>query len=153
MRRLAPLACEPVHLRRALLLFAIVLGLAALATTISRPPRERTRDPAPPPRSMPRAPSASPGPATPEPARLRLRVTGKRQERRLRAGRPATLTVSSREPGQVEIPSLGLDGAVEPLTPARFDVLVARRGRHELRFTPAGSAESRGFAVLRVGSP
>ena len=36
----------------------------------------------------------------------------------------------------VDDPRLGLSASAEPLTPARFDVLVEQPGRYELRFTP-----------------
>ncbi|MDT7784838.1 MAG: hypothetical protein QOF58_3257, partial [Pseudonocardiales bacterium] len=46
-----------MHIRRALLLFAVVLGMAALAASVSRPPDERTRTTPTTP-----APEAGPGP-------------------------------------------------------------------------------------------
>jgi hypothetical protein len=50
----------------------------------------------------------------------------------LARGRPATLLVGVREPGQVEIPGLGLIADAEPLTPARFDLLLASPGRYRV---------------------
>ena len=54
-----------VHIRRALLLFAIVLGMAALVASISRPPPERSttaprKEPAPAPSTAQPAPADSP---------------------------------------------------------------------------------------------
>ena len=60
------------------------------------------------------------------------------QTRRVEAGQPPTVEVSGGEPGQVSIPLLGLSGAAEPVTPARFDVLVSAAGRLPDRL-PAGS--------------
>src|SRR5215212_854628 len=55
-----PPSMRAVHIRRALLLFAIVLGMGALVASLSRPPAERSRTE---PREEP-----SPGPATATPA-------------------------------------------------------------------------------------
>ena len=43
-KRPAQIPCISVHLRRALLLFAIVLGMAALVASLSRPVEERRDD-------------------------------------------------------------------------------------------------------------
>ena len=43
-------------------------------------------------------------------------------------------------PGQVEIPSLGLTQPAEPVTPARFDLLVPQTGRHPIVMRPADAA-------------
>ena len=137
-----------MHLRRALLLFAIVLGLAALVAAVSRPvegPRSRERS-----RDLPAA----------EPRRAPARVThiefaaGKRRpRRRLAAGEHAIVTVEVERPGQVEIAGLGLSSAAEPRTPARFDVLADRPGSHDVVFTPAGSDARglRGTLAIRTG--
>jgi len=127
-----------VHVRRALLLFAIVLGLAALATSISRPPREadeRERSPA--------APQATQGPSEPEVARSEgseLGLPGPRGKRSIvvPAGEAVTVNVAVPEPGAVELVGLGLSSPAEPLTPARFDLLLDDPGAHRVRFTPAG---------------
>ena len=125
-----------MHLRRALLLFAIVLGLAALATAISRPAREsgpRQRSPAitgaqePPGRREDRSGASE------------LKLPGPRGTRSVvvHTGEAATLDVSVPEPGTVELVGLGLSSAAEPLTPARFDLLIEDPGVHAVRFTPA----------------
>jgi hypothetical protein len=141
-----------MRLRRALLLFALVLGLAALATSVSRPRDERKRET--PPAAKPRAPEASPSPAPGRPARLTFSAKGRRPEsRRLVAGRAAIVTVKVSEPGQVELEGLGVSAPAEPLTPARFDVLTDEPARHAVRFTPAGAGgESRLVGFLRVVS-
>jgi hypothetical protein len=126
-----------VHLRRALLLFAIVLAMAALAASLSRPAQERSEG------ERAADPVAEPGPATAEPAPSAapeepLTFDAVMDEsRRLRAGRAATLEVLVAEPGSVAIPALGLDAPADPLTPARFEVLPARPGDYEILFTPA----------------
>ena len=124
-----------MHLRRALLLFAIVLGTAALVASLSRPvddDRERSRpaDPGP--------PTASPAPPSSRPeAPVTFHAT-RNESRRMQAGQAATLEVAVNEPGSVEIPELGLSAPAAPLTPARFEVLPAEPGDYEIVFTAAG---------------
>jgi hypothetical protein len=134
-----------VHLRRALLLFAIVLGLAAVAASVSRPrddadsPGQETVTEAEQP------PTASPG----APAAVELTLFAADPEPlRVRAGQAATLFVEVEQPGQVAIPALGMGAAAEPLTPARFDVLTRQTGRHPIEFEPAGAHD----AQVRVGT-
>jgi hypothetical protein len=143
---------EGVHLRRALLLFVIVLGLAALAASLSRSPRHTGRQ------TTTRAPSPAPaggGRLAPErraarPLTVRFQA-GRRPERRaIEAGVPASIVVEVPKPGQVVIEGLGLTATAEPLTPARFDVLADRRGERDVQFQPAGSREPRRIGVLDV---
>ena len=136
-----------VELRRALLLFAIVLGLAAIVTSVSRTPEEGRDRPS---ESPPATAVATPRPGAAEPLELRFDQASKRSTRPLEPGRPATVIVAVDEPGQVEIEGLGLSAAAEPLTPARFDVLVSDEGRHPVRFTPAESGESELVGTLDV---
>lgn len=137
-----------VHLRRALLLFVIVLGTAALVASLSRPvedrdERDRPVDPGP--------ATAAPGPAAdpPKPVSFDAALD---ESRRLRTGRAATLEVSVGEPGNVEIPGLGLSAPAAPLTPARFDVLPARPGDYSILFTPAAGDGSEPAGRLVVTS-
>jgi hypothetical protein len=139
-----------VHVRRALILFAVVLGLAGLAAAVSQPRRDKgggTTAPEPPVNAL-----LSPGPPRVGPARIAFSERGM-EHRRLRAGRAATVTVQVSRPGQVDIQGLGLTAAAEPTTPARFDVLAPEPGRHAVRFTPAGETEARTIGVLRVVRP
>jgi hypothetical protein len=146
-----------VHLRRALLLFAIVLGLAALAASLSRS-REETREPAapsaPPSSDTGTEPTLSPGqrPTAQLPATLRF-VAERDQTRRLEYGRPATLEVAVEDPGQVEIPLLGLSATADPVTPARFEVFPREARRYPLMFTPAAGDETRSAGALLVIAP
>ena len=133
-----------MHVRRALLLFAIVLGLAALAASLSRTNEDDPLKPETAPRSEPTTPRVSPAPAPAPPEELAFDAAEDDVEE-LDEGRPATV-----EPGQVEIPLLGLSAAAEPLTPARFDVLPSESGRYELTFTPAAGDESRPAGTLDV---
>jgi hypothetical protein len=138
-----------VHLRRALLLFAIVLGLAALVASLSRPLEQRrdVSEPSGPREAGP--PTAAPRPA-PEPDSAISFEAAENESMRLRAGAAATLEVSVDEAGSVEIPDMGLSTSADRLTPARFDVLASRPGSYELVFTPADGdrAEPAGKLVV-----
>jgi hypothetical protein len=138
-----------VHVRRALLLFAIVLGFAALAASLSRPRDERAdREPAP-PAAAPERPTISAAPEPSAPETLAFDASRDRV-RKLELGLAATVEVFVAEPGQVEIPLLGLSAAADPVTPARFDVLPPDPGRYTLTFTPASGDEGRRAGTLRV---
>ena len=143
-----------MHVRRALLLFAVVLGLAALAASVSRQPEE-TRPPAEQPAAgTETAPAASPGVATPTPSSTPVEVVfeaERDQTHRVEAGQSATVLVRPDQPGLVEIPDLGVTAPAEPLTPARFDLLVSDAGRYEIAFTPAagGTSSAAGTLVVR----
>jgi glucose/arabinose dehydrogenase len=145
-----------VHIRRALLLFAIVLGLAAIAASVSRTPDdsdESTSQPAVPSETeQAPSPSASPGDAAPvSGVRLLEFEADLDQTRRLNAGQPATVLVEVEEPGLVEIPDLGLSAPAEPLTPARFEILPSSPGRVDIEFTSAADdlPEPAGTLVVR----
>src|ERR1700741_2490008 len=141
-----------MHLRRALLLFAIVLGLAALAAALSRPadvadeptPRTTTEATAPPP-----APTVSDGNAGLPPTDLAFDAA-KPRTRKLEAGRAATVTVDVEAAGMVVTPGLGLTAPADPLTPARFDVFVRDAGEYPIDFTAAGGQESVSAGTLVV---
>ena len=138
-----------MHLRRALILFAIVLGLAAVAASVSRPHNDDDplREPAP--TTQAEQPStASPGPESGPAAADLTFAPGDRSPQRLRAGQAATVRVEVEEAGQVEIAGLGLSAAAEPLTPARFEVLTSAAGRHSILFTAAASQDE----PVRVGT-
>jgi hypothetical protein len=138
-----------VHIRRALLLFAIVLGMAALAASVSRPPEERTR-------TTTTAPAPEPGPGTAEPAPADNPpgpVTfdaASRDRRRISAQRAATLEVTVDEPGSVELPELGLNATADEHTPARFELFPTRAGDYAILFTPAAEDASRPAGTLVV---
>jgi hypothetical protein len=140
-----------MHLRRALILFAVVLGLAALAGALSQPRREADRQPAdaPAPRTKPEQPTLVPGEEASRGTQLRFGGEEPRT-RRLQAGRTAVASVAVGEPGQVAIPDLGLIAPADPLTPARFDLLVTTPGRYPVRFTPAGEAAAETVGTLLV---
>jgi hypothetical protein len=121
-----------VHLRRALLLFAIVLGLAAVAAAVSRPRDELNPPPAP--TVATRAPAPAPTVVTFDADRAKAR--------RVDADQAATVYVRVPEAGQVSIDRLGMTDTAEPDTPAEFDVFSVAAGRYPILFQPAGSSEA-----------
>jgi len=141
-----------VHLRRALLLFAIVLGLAAVAASVSR--TDRTR-PAPSPPAPNTTQTAGPGTDTspaPDPGSrvLRFDQGGRREVRELPVGRAATVVVNVDSAGQAELPGLGDIRPAEPSTPASFDVFTNQPGSFSVIFHPAGGGPSERVGTLRV---
>jgi len=151
-----------MEIRRAILLFAIVLGLAAVVTSFTRPADEegdrggrgaetedRRGSDGEGSAANPRSPSATTRPAS-APAELRFPAGARAVTRSLDSGRAATLTVEALAPGQVAIEELGLNAAAQPGTPARFDVLAAEPGRYAIAFTPANGGDGRTIGRLRV---
>lgn len=126
-----------MHLRRALLLFAIVLGFAAVAASLAPPPTEETATDSTTAQPLPPPPPPDAPPVAGAPEELRFVTGGERPERRtIEAGERAVVTVAVDDRGQVAIAGLGLVQAAEPGTPARFDVLASRAGRYEVTFRP-----------------
>jgi hypothetical protein len=141
-----------VHLRRALLLFAIVLGVAALAASFSRTEDDGGDEAATSPPAQQTSPEVNPGSGGADAVELRFDAS-KPRTRRLEAGVPATVFVEVEEAGFVEIDGLGLSGPAQPLTPARFDVLTSDAERFPIVYTPAGERESRSAGTLAVVEP
>ena len=137
-----------MELRRALLLFAIVLGIAAIATSLSGPDnREEKTERS---RAEPATPSAGPQPEGTEPAAISFTTQGTPVTERLGSGRAAAVIVEVGRPGQVELAGLGLSDTADPLTPARFDVFERRPGSYDVRFIPAQSGEVQTIGELRI---
>lgn len=150
----APSSIDHVlELRRALLLFAIVLGVAAIVTSVSNPSDRDRTDPEPagePPTST--VPTPTPSAAAKEPVNVRFEPKGPPRRAVIGTGRPVTVTVAVEEAGEVELDGLGLNAPATPLTPARFDLLPSEPGRHEVRLIPADTREPATVGVLQVES-
>lgn len=139
-----------------------MLGLAAIASSIARPPDPEgggggdTADTVPDDETATgttSTPTAAPVPGSPEAEAVTLRfpAAGEPRTRRLEQGRPATLLVAVDEPAQVDIPTLGLNQPAEPLTPARFDVLIGETGTHAIELLPvAPDGEAGRGGTLKV---
>jgi hypothetical protein len=128
------------------LLFAIVLGLTAVASSVA-PPRDTGRSapavttPAPPPPLAPATPPLALGFAYPA-ARPRTTTVTRNSH--------AVIAVHTGKPGQAAIPRLGLTDDAEPGTPASFDVLFDTPGRYDVIFRPSDGEPSRvGTVVVR----
>ena len=144
-------------MRRALLLFAIVLGLAALAASVSRTERvsERGQRDAPPPGSKSTTETATPAmkptpPSKPRGRRLRFKQGGRRELRELRVRQAATVLVAVQDPGEVELAGLGLTRPAEAATPASFDVYETRPDSFPVLLRPSAGGEAERVGTLRV---
>ena len=140
-----------VHLRRAMLLFAIVLGVAALVASLS-PPREERQAKTTASEPRPAAPPTATATPAPEPSRALEFDAEQNESLRVRSGAAATVLVAVEVPGSVDIPDLGLTQAANPHTPARFDILAPSPGDYDLLFSPAGGGESEAAGRLVVTS-
>ena len=128
-----------VHLRRAILLFALVMGLTAVAASVAPPPpKEERADPAP----APTAPASRP--AGGEAQRIVLSQPRRGEgEKRVAPGRHVIVQVESREPGEVAIPRLGLNAYASAGAPATFDLLAPAAGRYDVLFRGPGGTPAR----------
>jgi hypothetical protein len=127
-----------MHFRRAILLFALILGLAALVAAVS--PSRVARGPAP-------APPGADARTEPAIRELAFAVRGKRV-RRAREGEHVVLSVASSEGGLATIPRLGRTASVGPEAPARFDLLAPAPGRYDVMIAVSGTSEPRRVGTL-----
>lgn len=139
-----------MHLQRALLLFAIVLGLAAVAASLSRTDRGRSK-PAPAPETTAGDTVTNPAP-DPGSKPLRFAQGGKREVRDLSVSRAATVLVAVKRAGQAEIEGLNASRPAEPATPASFDVFRTEPGRFTVVVRPASGGRPETVGTLRVRS-
>ena len=134
-----------MHLRRALLLFAIVLGVAALAASLAPPPestRQRTT-PAPPPTTVTQPEAMAPPPAA-RTVRVSFDAAARRPAvQRVPAGDHVIVSVAALEPGQIGLGDFDLVADVGPNTPAGFDLLPTRPGRYPVTYRPSLGRERR----------
>jgi hypothetical protein len=136
-----------VHLRRAILLFALVLGLTALAAAVS-PSRDDGNDDG--------EAVVAPAPSLPGVERLpRQIVLDTRRPRgrspklmRARANEHVVVSVLASGGGLATIPDLGRTATVSAAAPARFDLLAPAPGRYDVMFEATGSDEPRRVGTL-----
>jgi hypothetical protein len=121
-----------MHLRRALLLFAVVLFVAALVSLVA--PRPRQTETQQPIAALP------PSPAPERSVRLRYPVKRPVPAQRLMPGEHLELEVDATVTGQAT--AFGILQPAEPLTPARFDVLAPASGRYPVTFQPTSGTET-----------
>jgi hypothetical protein len=134
-----------MHLRRALLLIALILGRTALAATLAPAPRStRGTQPTPPPAATQSATATAPTPPPTPTVAFGAPPPKRPPERSAAAGAHVIVVVTAASAGEAAIPSLGLVASVDPATPATFDLLVPA-GRAAVTFTPAlGSPQTIG---------
>lgn len=119
-----------------------MLGVAAIVSSIARPPErggDDSDDRVAPAKQQQSASATKQGNRTPQPVTVEFSAGAKPQTRAIEVGQPATVLVDVQTPGQIDIPSLGLTDAAEPLTPALFEVLVTAKGKHAIMVQPATS--------------
>ena len=132
-----------MHLRRALLLFAVVLAVAAIVSLVAPRRRESAIEPTVP--SLPRPAAA----AAAKSVRLEYPLRASAPTLRLATGRHLQLQVATTVPGEAS--AFGMVQSAEAVTPAQFDVLVPAPGRYPVTFQPtAGTPVTLAtFAVAR----
>jgi hypothetical protein len=113
-----------------MLLFALVLGLTALATAIAPPPPAPDDDVTTPP---PPRPAAAPATTISLPAPPK----GRPPRREVTPDAHLVVQVLASEGGQVAIPKLGRIASVAGGVPAQFDLLGLGQGRYDVLFEPA----------------
>ena len=123
-----------MHVRRALLLFAIVLALAAVAASVSNPRDDSGDSDKAEPLSVPGA--SAEARAVESESAVDFNVDRPRT-RRVESGRATTVRVHVESAGQVQIRGLGQSSDADEVTPARFDLLPSRPGRYPVEFIPA----------------
>lgn len=132
-----------MHLRRAILLFALVLGLTALAASVSPTHQSSTTVGAP-----------ADTPPAPRQSSLLRTVTftteaGARPvTRTARTGEHLLLDVASAQGGLVTIPRLGRTASVDASAPAQFDLLAPAAGRYDVLFSGGGVDEPQRVGTL-----
>ena len=128
-----------VHFRRTILLFALVLGIAALVAAVS--PTRVAKGPA----LAPPAQGTRPEPSTRE---LAFGAGDPRRVRRAREGEHVVISVASEAGGVATIPRLGLTGTAGPAAPARFDLLAPSPGRYDVMIATSGTDEPKLVGTL-----
>jgi hypothetical protein len=129
--------------RRLLILMLAVLAVSTLAAALLAPPPEPEQTTT----TTGEAESGDTGKPRGGAGRLiqaELNTSGRRPDRiRARAGDQLSLVVRSRTAGQIELPAFGLIDDVGRDDPARFDLLVERRGAFEVRIAGSGRVVGR----------
>jgi hypothetical protein len=135
-----------VHVRRAILLFALVLGLTALAAAVS-PSRDSGGGGGAP---VAPAPAVSAAQALPRQIVLDTRRSRGRTPKLLRAreNEHIVLLVLASGGGLATLPQLGRTASVSAAAPALFDLLAPPPGRYDVMFEATGSREPRRAGTL-----
>jgi hypothetical protein len=128
--------------RRLLVLFAVLLGLTALVTSLA--PRPTVRPDRADPAATTPAPTPSPGASGQASRRIERTISadaGRPRARvRARAGDVLSLTVRGDVLDGVQIPALGKLEPIEPGSPARFEMLLDTPGEYRVSLLDAKRA-------------
>ena len=135
---------ETVAARRLIIIMLALLVLSSVAAALVPIDREALRDT---PTETASAPAGPTGKLIE--AEVDADSDTARQRIELRLGDSLALTVSSREPGLVEVVGLGLTEDVDPNEPAVFDLRPDERGDYPVRLI---APERRPFALIEVGA-
>ena len=135
---------ETVAARRLIIIMLALLVLSSVAAALVPIDREALRDT---PTRTASAPASPTGKLIEK--EVDADVAAERQRIELRLGDSLALTVSSREPGLVEIGGLGLTEDVDPNEPAVFDLRPDERGSYPVRLI---APVRRPFALIEVGA-
>jgi len=144
--------------RRLLVFATVLLGLALLASVAV--PRESDPAPAPapsapavspgPPSLSAQAPPARPGDVPGEPPLRRIDASKRFAPIAVRVGERLRLAVSSPRLSAVQIGRGGPIEPIDPVSPARFDLLYSTPGRQEVRLYGPGLSNPRVIGALEV---
>ena len=129
---------------RTLLALAVGVAVAALAAAVARSPGSGPPSEAP-------APPAGASRDAARPQSIELHA-GARPPRRIatRVGSRVLLRVEVPQPGDVELPTLGLTESATPAAAPTFDVLLERAGEHKVVFRPVSDpSQPVGTLVVR----
>jgi len=148
-------------LLRRLLVFAVVLlGLAVLAAAVAERPSETPVRSGPavspgPPEISGRPPSAQAGPVrvadVPGEPPLRRLDAGKGFDPiEVEVGQRVRLAISNTRVGSVQVGRDGPIESIDPVSPARFDLLYSTPGRQEVRLYGPGLSDPRVIGALEV---
>lgn len=127
-----------MHLRRAVLLFGIVVGLAAVVAVLTPKPQDS---------QLLQRPPAPPAPPPAAAASLDVTVSFAHVPSTLSIPPGAHLVLTADVPSPGDVSFLGSVQAAEPGTPAVFDVLMPASGSFALAFDPSGAGAARHATV------
>jgi len=142
--------------RRLLVLAVVLISLAVLAASVA--PREAAE-----PAATSAPPVFAPGPAEAtgvspppdavpgEPPLRRIDVTRGFAPIRLRVGERVRLALANSRVSSVQVGRDGPIESIDPVSPARFDLLYSTPGRREVRLYGPGLSNPRVIGALEVG--
>lgn len=133
-----------MRLRRGLLILATFLLALSFGAAITAPDEDEGEPATTTPQT---ARSTNPAAVT---VAFRHPLRGRPPERRVDVNAQVVVRVSTRSPGNVEIPFLGLIESVAPGTPAVFDLLATRAGSYDVEYVPLNGERVR-IGKLVVG--